>query len=401
MKFTFDTFNPRNAVKLFITCFIFLALWHLQGFDSRESQQFYFSCGIMAIMAFYMRNIWITGFILWTLFIFVESKFTLGQIYISNIFLGSLLYFLTKVSFKREDIDKYLRVFCYFIALNCLFMIFQTLNFDFTAMGVYDTKDYGFVKLFRSSDPVGFMMFKGAMGMVMALAIPILMTREYKLSFLMAVGMFVPLYLSESSIAILAGVTGFLISLYYTHRHWGKFYRFRRMVIVALSILLFLGAVTYLYKKDNADSSLRARTEVWYLALQDTMVHPIRGWGLDSFRSFTKDKNHIYAINRGANKLGGITANNWDNPHNILVSLPFEWGYPVFVFFIGYIAFLFNRFMRSERLPNTVALFSVIIVTLVLSMAQFPLFLARTMAFIIPLAALYEVETDIYGRNQA
>jgi len=140
---------------------------------------------------------------------------------------------------------------------------------------------------------------------------------------------------------------------------------------------------------------MTTRKGVWKKAMSDALIHPVKSWGLDSFRNQTKMKKHIYVMNVTKNKEGQIIhADIWDNPHNLYVSLLFEWGI-ISLFILGgllrYYAIRFNRCVKS---PNVVGLAGFLIVLLIVSIGQFPLFLARLACFIVPAAALFEITTE-------
>jgi len=120
---------------------------------------------------------------------------------------------------------------------------------------------------------------------------------------------------------------------------------------------------------------------------------------LDSYRNvisgeniFGKrwDKSFEYIIN--PEKIGNwVKVNKWDNPHNLVISLLFEFGLFGLVFLIGYLRQLSIWFRRAVKEPNTIALAGFLIGVLIISMGHFPLFLARIVVFVIPCAALLEI----------
>lgn len=391
MKIEFDSLKPITTAKLFITSLIFLALSMMYGMGFREAQQMFFVCGIIALVSLFMKNIWITAFILWSVFSYISHGFQLGTIYLTNIFFGSVLYMFSLTCFKREDIDKYLNVFMWFVAGNMLYTVLQVCRWDFLFQMIIMTKQNGFEGLTESNDPVGFMAFSSAMGMLMALATPIIMTRSWKLAIPLGILMIVPIYLSSASIAVIAWIFSVIFCLCYKRFPY-KIKKFKTAIIIGISLAFLLGGILYATKKDDALASFGARANQWKLVLRDAVIHPVAGWGMDSFRNITPEKKWHYAQN-----LTKLTNNPnygveiWDNPHNAFVSFAFEWGFTGVVIVLGYLGAMIVSFRRSRKLPNTIALFGVCMVTVILSISHFPLFLARFMCFIVPMAAMLEV----------
>ena len=388
MKIEFDALNPKNAVIAFITGLIFLALSSMYGWQFRECQQIFFVCGIMAITALWMRNLWITGFILWSIVLYIYHRFTLGQIYLTNIFFGSVLYFFSLGCLKKDVISKYLNVFLWFVVLNLGYTVFQTLGYD-PIFQMMQWGPEGMMGFMESNDPVGFMSFRSAMGMLMAIAIPVVMTRGWKLSVPLGFALMFPVAMSSATIAVMAGAFGILFSLW--HIRFGKFKKWKKLIISLLAVAFLLGGAGYAVYKDDALKSFGQRASQWKLVIRDAVVHPISGWGMDSFRNLTNEKKWQYVKNmQKVDTAEKYTADVWDNPHNLVVSLLFEWGIFGVILVAGYFVNMTARFRRSERLPNTVALYGVCMVSLILSMSHFPIFLARFMCFLVPMAAMFE-----------
>jgi len=397
MKFEFDTLKPTNVSRVFITALIFLGLFQMYGWAAREAQQVFLVCGTICMVSLFMKNIWLTLFMMWTVFLYCYSHFQLGQIYLTNIFFGSVLYIFSMISFKKEHIDKYLTVFLWFVAANIGFSVIQTLGGDWIYKMAMFTKENGFEGTIDSNDPCGFMMFRSAYGMLAAMAMPVIMTRRWKTSLWLGLAMFVPIYISSSSVAVLAGIVAFLFSLWHAPYLLGRVSRYKRLVVVGMAVVLLVGGLWYAAIRDDHVTSFNARVNQWKLVLGDTVTHPLVGWGLDSYRVVTKDKTWLYAKDPYMTKDNKLSADIWDNPHNAFVSFVFEWGYIGLFFVVGYIASVFKRFKKANPTSNAIALFGVFLVTVILSLAHFPLFLARMMCMIVPMMALFEIETERYA----
>jgi small basic protein len=300
-----------------------------------------------------------------------------------------VLYIFTGACFKKEHIDKYLNVFLWFVVLNLGYMASQLSGWDFIFKMRMSTIQNGWEAPIESNDPCGFMAFRSAAGMLMAMAIPVIMTRPWKLALPLGILMLFPIALSSASIAVIAGIFAILFCMYqkrYFVRKWNN------IIIASLALALLVGGAGYATKKDDALKSFGDRACQWKLVLRDSMVHPIAGWGMDSFRNTTKEKKWQYAQHYEVlTGKKGFSVDYWDNPHNLFVSLAFEWGWIGVFLVIGYFVDLTRRFRLSYSSSNTTALYGVLMVTLILSISHFPVFLARFMCFIIPMAAMLEI----------
>jgi len=164
-------------------------------------------------------------------------------------------------------------------------------------------------------------------------------------------------------------------------------------------MILLTAGTLYVVKVDMPMGMMPTRLGLWKLSLRDTMAHPITGWGLDSFRTRTEWKPHVYAIN--ATRVGdNVHVDLWDNPHSLYVSLPFEWGWISILLLIGYLRQLVIWFQKSEKEPNTIALMGFMVSLMIVNAAQFPMFLARSACYIVPMAAIYEIQTRSKWKNK-
>lgn len=370
-----------KTIRYFIIGFLFLGLTSIVGVDTREAHQFFYMLGIMVITGLILRNIWLTMFLWWTVFLYSFFKFNVGQIYVTNIFFGCILYYLTKLAFKKEHIDAFLNGFMWLVAMTCGYMILQVLNFDFIyKMGMHSTRGFG--GYFDNSDPAGFFGFKACMGVIMTMAIPVFATRKDKRAIWFCLVLFVPIYISRSSICMAGGIITWLFVLWYKVR--------RRDFWLISSAIVTLG-VLYVVFVDMPMGTLPDRLYLWKLTLRDCIIHPISGWGLDSFRGYTELKKHVYVMNMTPLP-NGVGYNIWDNPHNLYVSLFFEWGILGLIFLGGYLRQCGIWFHKSIKSPNTLAIGGLLLAFFCVSFAQFPMFLARCAVIIIPCFGLYEIQ---------
>lgn len=380
-----------KIIRYFIIAILFMSLMTIQGIDDlRQTHQIIFMLVLISLFSLIIKNIWITLFMLWTVFLYAFFKFEQGSIYLSNIFLGGILYFITKVAFKKEYINLFINGFLLFVAINIFYMAIQLSGYDF----IFQQIKYPALsqKAIPNPLPSGFMGHISLMGVLMALAIPLLVTRGSKWAILGAFGLFVPLYISHTSLSFLMGIIGLLFALYY---------KIPKRIWVSVIIMLVLLGSAYLKYVDRPNNR---RFIQWHTVLKYCMVHPVTGWGLDSYRNTSKHKDFKFLDN----ELDFIIFTDemtkrryedvkflryWDNPHNLYISLFFEFGIVGLFLLLGYLRQNIIRFKNAVKMPNVIGLAGFIIVLLGVSVGHFPMFLARFTIFIIPLVALFEVST--------
>jgi O-antigen ligase len=377
----------KKIIRMVVIAFSFLSLTYLYGVDMRDAQQYIFMLGCMALFGFLLDNIWISCFLWWTIFLQVFFKNGAGSVYLSNVFFGCILYYLVKVAFKKEHIDTFINAILWLVVLNIGYMSIQLLGYDWIyKLGMFTTE--GFKGYVHATDPAGFMGFKACMGMLMAMAVPLLATRQSKWALAASLLLFIPLYLSQASICILAAIVGLIWVIWHkTMWTYRKFLVFLLIGLMVLGMFLF-----YIFKVDNPDSSMKLRLVAWQGILQDTVIHPVTGWGLDSFRNITETKKHLYGINLTQMiTQKGTHMDYFDNPHNLYISLMFEWGIVGIIILIGLLRRWGLQYAKAIKEPNMIALAGFLLVTLVISIAQFPMFLSRLVVLVVPCVALWEV----------
>lgn len=380
-----------KVMRCFIVVLSFLCLTYAWGMEPRESQQFFYLLGGMLLFGLLLDNIWISLFLWWSVFLYAFFKFSIGHSYIINIFLGCVLYYITKVSFKKKDVDFFINAVLWLAVINIFYMAIQTRHLDWMFKARIDTLD-GFLGYQAHNISSGFMGFRASMGMVMAFCVPLLVSRTRKFSVFCGLLLLWPVWISESSICVLGAVVGLLFVLWYKLMPLMK--KVQRWAVFGLiSVLLMGGAFFYAFKVDATPTSVELRLVAWSGILEDTIIHPVTGWGLDSFRKVTEKKKHIYAMNPTKTPKGNIHLELLDNPHNLYISLMYEWGILGLILLGGYLRQCGLWFQKAIKEPNTIALAGFGVVLLIVSIAQFPMFLARMCVIIIPMAGLYEIQT--------
>lgn len=314
-----------------------------------------------------------------------------------------------KRSFKKEHINYFINGVLWFVFLNIVYMAMQVSGFDVI---FYKLRLIEGLKLyFDNVVPSGLMGQISLMGCLMAMAVPLLATRGSKWAIIGSLGLFLPLYLSKASLCLIMGIVGLLFVFYY---------RMPKRVWYIIVIALVLSGSMYIKYVDRPGFE---RLRVWKSALRDGLKHPITGWGLDSFANITSYKNFKYsnvAINfnpKDMRDLRGIYESKdamleardsiekyankriqyfewWGNPHNLYISLGFEFGIIGLIIFGGYMRDTILRFKKCIKDSNTLALAGLILVFLGVSFGHFPIFLARFSIIVIGGFSLFEVATS-------
>lgn len=372
----------QKIIRCFVITLCFLGMLTAIGMQEREVQQWGFMLGLMVIFGLLLRNIWLTLFLGWTVFLYAFFKFEIGLIYVTNIFFGCLLYYLVKVAFKKEHINFFINAVLWFAALNILYMALQISNFDFIYR--YLRPD-GFEanKIVANLVPTGFMGQRQICGTFLALCVPLLASRPSKLAIIGALGLFIPLYFSYASLALWSAGIGLGFVLWY---------KIPKKVWFTIAVIVFSFFVFYFVKVDKPGTS---RVMIWKQILNDCVRHPITGWGLDSFRNTTSYKDFRYKEISGqmtGTNYGYI--NWWDNPHNLLISLFFEFGLVGLFLFGGYLRQCGMRFLKAIKDPNVIGLAGFILVALLVHQGHFLIFLVRTAVILIIGFSLFEVATE-------
>lgn len=369
-----------KIIRCSIVAALFVCILTIQGISSlREAQQIIFMLVSIALFSLILRNIWISLFLCWTVFLYAFFKFSTGNIYLSNIFFGCILYLVTKIGFKKENINFFINGFLWFVFVNIVYMVLQLCSLDFIYGSLSYTYNVEMTKQIKSNIlPTGFMGHLSIMGTLLALAIPILVSRKTVCSKIAGIGLFIPLYICKTSLPFLIGIVGFLFV---------SWFQIPKKLWIIGTVILIISGLIYL---KNVDKLGLERLPQWKRVLSDCMAHPITGWGLDSFRNFNAYKDFRYMqTNLKFSDSRFITY--WDNPHNLYISLFFEFGFIGLFLLAGFLRQNVLRFQKVIKDSNIIGLAGFILVFLGVSMGHFPIFLARCAIFIIPMFALFEI----------
>ena len=339
-------------------------------------------------------------FCVYTLVLFALNGCNRGSQMALNIFLGTLLYRVA-LEMKKEDTHKYLKTLIWVCIISLAYMFIQ-LN------------DWNFIYTMRGPDPnvidpVGLLGIKSIMGFWMALG----MVTSLLICPLVSILFLVPIYLSKAT-GILVGL-GLAVPFF-------LFY-LRRKLFYIFTPLLVIGGIAYVVFVDAPMGMMSTRIPCWRVALQDVfkgmkildtnmqspyLRNPLTGYGPDAVRAgsmkylmradnrqtvrglatpkglVTKD-GKPYTFKNGAWWTpDGVHLDLWDNFHNGLIQLVYEFGV-LGVFIIGTLVFyMVERFRASPKTPELVTVSSLILVFIGSSVSQFPLYLGRT-GFVMPI----------------
>ena len=268
-------------------------------------------------------------------------------------------------------------------------MVVQKTGFEF----IYHRVRYleGFARLFDNPKPSGFMGHLSLLGCLLAMAVPLLASRRSKWAWVGAFGLFVPLYLVKTSLCLVMGLAGLL---------WVLYFRIPRKIWIISIVVVTLSGGMYMKHVDRPGIE---RLVVWKSIMKDVAKHPITGWGLDSFSNITPMKDFRYSnviarINSTEDEFGheykDVTFIQWwGNPHNLYISLIYEWGAVGLFLLGGYMRQNILRFKNASKDSNTIALAGFMLVFLGVSIGHFPLWIGRFVPVIVGSFALFEVST--------
>lgn len=381
--------------------FIIPIAWPIgSNMNLRDFQEMLFQYAAMILCTFFVGNIYMPLFMAWTVFLFYLNGSQVGQEAVLNVFLGIMLYGVSTKLFSRFKFDKEAVWIGRVGLVSLCFMLLQQFSIDplhikFNyEVGVQPAQDF--------CDKVGVMNLKAHNGILMALMAVVLTSINPIFGL---IGIF-PVWLSESSGAILAVTIGILFYLFHMKRKW-----FYPILGVAT-----LAGCFYAYRDYKTDSQMYlSRFATWHLTVRQVLLRPI-GYGPDSFRNVTPHKDFLIAgdqdrrsalglqIPGETNKFAFIyyhpkpsvmfsedyvtkrplSPNVWDHPHNEILNLFFWWGFPGLILVGLFARECCKRFMLADKTKEIVLVTSLILVYVASSMVQFPLSVAR-LGYMFPL----------------
>ena len=398
MKIT-DLKLENLGLKLFLffiaLCPIFYDPYKFIGPGTlRLNQTQFFELGTTILFAvILLENIYLSLFIVWSVYLYAYYGFpSIGGNYVINIFFAAILYQIAYKIFNEENVHLFFKTVIGICFLNAVWIFLQYLNIDpiFQRNGVYTV------------DKVGLMGIKAFMGIFFALSIPFMARYNVYLSGLF----FIPIFISECSVAMVAGATVFLFHVWFQSK---KAFCWLLAVFAVLCSL-------YIVNDSKADM-FRDRFSVWKISLRDAFKHPLTGWGLDSFyhagsfKPFYYMKNNLTKESQSVSLKAldvyretgsfppmdgfiktGDTLDQWEHPHNEFISLFYEFGI-IGIIILGFLlADILRRFYPTR---NAIAFMGFFIGILICSVGQYPFHVVRIAYLAVIVLGIYYKLTDL------
>lgn len=379
---------------IFVTPIFFTAKIDVGNSTLRLAQEQVFQIGALILYAVIMlENIYLSCFLLLSCCLYMVHYLCGGE-YLMNIFYACIIYQLSYKVINSENVEQVFKIMIWLGVLNAAYMLLQNLGIDFI-----------FYDLSRPHHEImkniGFMGLKCFMGMLFAFILPFVLYY----SWILGIFLFIPIMLSQSSIAIISACAVFGIYSYIRIQD-----KLRILIPVISVLLIFCAMYTF---NDSKMNMMTDRLNVWKLCLKDAFKKPITGWGLDSFRNITADgeKNFNYFKNENNVAFHGIYINEtgkfmfpkeqqfegniihpWDNPHNEYVTILFEFGLFGIVLLVLLARDIYKRFCIHNEKQLALILFFISFA--ICSIAQFPAHIARLGIFLPVMLGIYYKLTD-------
>ncbi len=378
-------------------------------FNLRTIQERTFQLLAMCLVALFVGNFWISSFVVLNVFLLLYNDYSVGLTQVLNVFLGSLIFMVSRSYFKNKEFMPYANVILWIGTFSILWTVLQSFGID----PLYIAQDAGGNPQLQMTfhDFTGLFGIKMANAIFIGLMLPVLATLNLWLTPLMLV----PLYLCQSSVATLAIFCSMSFYLYHT----------RCKVFVWFFVIGLIVGSFYIAKDLRTDpQTFKSRFPVWHSAIHYTLVERPLGWGPDSYRSYTKQKkfqffadydyNHLimsqvskdeamlkyYGMDNGEQwrkndgKLKNNALSHWDNPHNEYIQMFFEYGFIGIILLIGLLREMYYRFKFAIRSKELIVVASCLVVYFVSGVGHFPLHLARLACFFPILLGCFYARTD-------
>ncbi len=395
--------HPKKSRGLFYHL-LPIYLWvvpfiYLPGVHPRIAQEMTFGLSsIILILAGLMspqvnrnpkENIWLFAFASWCVFLYCYFHFYTGPQFVVNIFYGIATYMIATRCLEKEDTKRVFKWILLVVVINFFYTIMQANKIDPLFSPVSQLGEH-FV------DPAGFFGIKMSLAIFFATALPMLAFFSPLAPILLAWHF----YVCVCAGAVLGATVGYLFYLWHTNRK----------LAWLMLVPLILGGSFYWYHKEEPMGMTNTRPGMWYLTLQKSLVRPVTGYGLDSFRSIFPGKDFLFFRTQDGTKnaqnivvnpqnatngqVSFETASFWDNPHNSYIAILFETGVVGVVLMVGFLWACACRFGRSLKTRELVAVSACIVAFLFSCLTQFPDRLARNVYIMPIILALFMIHTE-------
>ena len=353
-------------------------------------------------------NALVFSLLAWCVFLFMRDKDGFNILF--NLFLGIGVYLTVSRCLKPKDIPFVIKGICWVGVAAVVYMTPQFLGWDIRGMSMRDNPgQVAQVSLFFLEAHYGVylaMVLPLLLGISFINDIPVDLSRRWRtLGQAVLVSGYISLLLlacwfSKSSAAMVALFTGLLLYL------WFK----KRIFFWITSIVLFIATSVFVFGYDSSLGMHGSRLQMWQKVISDSFQRPF-GYGLDSFRMASKDNDvryYKYSFNDSTHRvkkhpdgnwlleftvpvefvekvrLGENPLDFWDNPHNELIQVLFEFGQIAFLIVCAGIYFIWRIFKESKKTAITTACFCSLVAVLISSQTHFPFHVAR-LAHLVPI----------------
>mgnify|MGYP001587423732 CR=1 FL=1 len=378
--------------------------------DLRDFQERAFQIGAMVVFAFFVGNLWIGAFLVLNVLSLLLNTPSIGLQQVLNVFLGCVLFSVSHSYFKKNESTPYLKILLWVGALNLFWMILQMNGID----PLYIAQDASGIPQLTATykDASGLFGIKMANAIFICLLMPILASINLWIVPLLLV----PLYYTRSSVACISILISMGFYIYHIHR---------KLFIWFIGISLVGGLAYAIYDFKDDPSTFKSRFPLWHAVTKYSLIRPILGYGPDSFRNYTKQKDFLfysdydyntalltqrdektayfkyYEMDNGKmhdkndrKSFDKLTLNWWDNPHNEYFQMLFEYGFLGLFILGGFIRELTLRFKFAIKSKELIVLSSCLLVYAISGIGHFPIHLAR-LAFLFPiLLGAFIAKTD-------
>lgn len=397
------------------------------GGQLRPFQEHFLQYASIGFACLFLENIWLTLFMLWNIFLYIYAGGVVGSMQVLNIFFGCLVFRFARAWFKKNKFDNCYGPICITLVLSLLFLILQKLHLDPLSVPQNGAQQVVDGPMTQACGLFGIPM---AHGIFLAMCMPIVASMNIWLAPLLLI----PIYMTQSSAAMLAALTASGFYLFHTTQK-----KARGWVLGVLAFLVIAGVAFVIQDGKTDPNTMHSRFPMWSATIKYALHRP-EGYGPDSFRNYNDHKafkfnsdnqyrtilsyspkhddseivctyysptNDSAATSRlndevtkngfPKNSSGQQEFNFFDDPHNEYIKVLFEYGIPGVFLLFGLFWEMITRFRKTMISRELITVTSCLIVFAIASVTQFPCSLARLAIFLPFLGGAFYAITDTDG----